>query len=69
MPESESMLGRALNDLLGPDPDTTRKQEIDASKAPDFDFVRRHLGPAGTFAVSEEDGWFFKGIMLSKEAE
>ncbi|HUT93561.1 MAG TPA: hypothetical protein VMY37_29120 [Thermoguttaceae bacterium] len=69
MPESESMLGRALNDLLGPDPDTTRKQEIDASKAPDFDFVRRHLGPAGTFAVSEEDGWFFKGIMVSKEAE
>jgi len=69
MPESESMLGRALNNLLGPDPDTTRKQEVDASKAPDFDFVRRHLGPAGTFAVSEEDGWFFKGIMLSKEAE
>ena len=69
MPESESMLGRALNDLLAPDPGTTRKQEIDASQAPDFDFVRRHLGPAGTFAVSEEEGWFFKGIMLSKEAE
>lgn len=69
MPESESMLGQALNNLLGPDPNTTRKQEIDASKAPDFDFVRRHLGPAGTFAVSEKDGWFFKGIMLSKEAQ
>jgi hypothetical protein len=68
MPESETMLGRALNDMLGTE-DGPREQQIDASKAPDFDFVRRHLGPAGTFATSEEDGWFFKGVMLSKEGQ
>ncbi len=69
MPESETMLGRVLNDLLGEGTQTTRAQELDASQAPEFDFVRRHLGPAGTFATSEEDGWFFKGFMLGKEAE
>jgi hypothetical protein len=68
MPQSEGMLVQVLNTLLAPDQKgAARKQEIDGSKAPDYDSVRRYLGPAGTFAVSEEDGWFFKGLMLSKE--
>jgi hypothetical protein len=69
MPQAEGVLGRVLNDLLASEQEgATRQQEIDGSKAPDFDSVRRYLGPAGTYGVSEEDGWFFKGFMLSKEA-
>ena len=48
MPESESMLGRFLNRLLGPDDeDVLREQKIDGSQLPDFQAVRRYLGPAG----------------------
>jgi len=67
MPQSETMLGRVLNTLLGksnePGP---RKQEIDGSKMPDYDFVRRSLGPGGMFGTAEENGWFFKGFVLPK---
>lgn len=70
MPESETMLGRMLNTVFGAGKKgVLRKQEIDGSKLPDFELVRRHLGTAGGFGVSEEEGWFFKGFMLSKEAE
>jgi hypothetical protein len=70
LPESENVLARVLNSFLAPSQQgTARKQEIDASKAPDYDLVRRYLGPGGMFAVSEEDGWFFKGVLLSKETE
>lgn len=70
MPESETMLGRVLNTVFGAGKKgVLRKQEIDGSKLPEFDFVRRHLGTAGGFALSEENGWFLKGFMLSKEAE
>lgn len=70
MPESETMLGRTLNTVFGAGKNgVLRQQEVDGSKLPEFDFVRRHLGTAGGFAVSEENGWFVKGFMLSKEAE
>jgi hypothetical protein len=68
MPESKTVLGRVLNRLLGPDEKgILRKQEIDGSKMPDFDAVRRYLGPSGMFVQSEEDGWFMAGCLLSKE--
>jgi len=67
MPESEAMLGRLLNVVLGPKKKgVVRKQKIDGSELPDYDVVRRYLGPAGTFATSEEGGWFVVGFMLSK---
>lgn len=67
MPESEMLLGRLLNTLLGPGPKgVPRKQEIEGSKMPEFDYVRRHLSPAGAVVISEEDGWFIKGFMLGK---
>ena len=71
MPESETMLGRLLNTVLGTGKKgVRRKQEIDGSKLPDYDFVRRHLGPAGFQAVTEEKGefrgWFLKGFILPK---
>ncbi|MCS7237811.1 MAG: DUF3352 domain-containing protein [Thermoguttaceae bacterium] len=66
MPESESILGRFLNTLLGPEEGgEIRKQKIDGSKLPDFEVVRRHLGLVGIFGREEENGWFIKGFMLS----
>lgn len=67
MPESETMLGRMLNTMFGSGKKgTVRKQEIDGSKMPDYEVVRRYLGPSGAFLTSEDDGWFFKGVLLTK---
>jgi hypothetical protein len=69
MPESESMLGRILNRLLGSDEDDVlREQKIDGSQLPDFQVVRRYLGPAGLFMRSEQDGWYASGLLLNKHA-
>jgi hypothetical protein len=43
-----------------------RKQEIEGSKMPDYEIVRRYLGPSGAFGTTEQDGWFLKGMMLNK---
>jgi len=65
MPESETLFGRLLNTLLVSEEEgQLRKQQIDGSKLPEFEIVRRHLGPVGLFGRTEEDGWFIKGFML-----
>ncbi|MEQ8789117.1 MAG: hypothetical protein RIC55_22585 [Pirellulaceae bacterium] len=70
MPESETLLGRLLNAILAPEEeDAKREQQIDGSKMPDFQVVRRYLGPAGLFVKTEADGWYAAGCMLSKDAE
>ncbi len=69
MPESESLLGKLLNRLLGPeDEDVLREQQIDGSQMPDFEAVRRYLGPAGLYLRSEKDGWYATGLLLDKQA-
>ncbi len=69
MPESESLLGRLLNRILGPDEkDVLRKQSIDGRRLPDFQAVRRYLGPTGNFMRTEEDGWYVGGVLLDKHA-
>ena len=35
-----------------------REQKIDGRQLPDYEAVRRYLGPAGMFLRSEDDGWF-----------
>ncbi len=68
MPESESLLGRILNAMLGPNKrGVVRKARIDGKELPDFQVVRRYLGPAGEFIVTEDDGWFAVGFMLKKK--
>jgi hypothetical protein len=70
MPESESMLARLLNVLFGEKKKgVARTQQIDGSQLPDYDVVRRYLGPAGMQITSEPEGWFLKGFTLSKDAE
>jgi hypothetical protein len=70
MPESKTLLGKLLNRLLGPEEEgILREQQIDGSKMPEFDAVRRYLGPAGLFVRSDEDGWFTAGCMLTKDLD
>ncbi len=67
MPQGETILARLLNRWFNPQrSEIPRKPEINGSKMPDYEFVRRSLGPGGNFGVTEENGWFFKGFMLGK---
>ncbi|MBA2115751.1 hypothetical protein HOV93_29360 [Planctomycetes bacterium FF15] len=69
MPESESALGKVINELwsMGQDDETiTREQEIDASKLPPFAQVEGYLGPTGSYGRTEDDGWYVSGAMLKK---
>jgi hypothetical protein len=70
MPESESMVGKMLNSLLGDGKEgVLRPQRIDGSKLPDYDMVRRYLGPAGATMTSEATGWLLTGFTLTKESQ
>jgi len=70
MPESESMMGKLLNSLLGDGEEgVLRPQRIDGSKLPDYDMVRRYLGPAGMTMTTEDTGWLLTGFTLTKEVE
>jgi hypothetical protein len=70
MPESKTMLGRVLNELLTTEVEEEegqlRKQKVDASKLPDFETVRRYFGPSGRVIHSDPDGWFVTGATLNK---
>ncbi len=68
MPQSESLLGRLLNSVFGTGKKgVVRRQRIDGQKLPDYDVVRRHLGPNGMAVTSEPNGWFLKGFLLKRE--
>lgn len=66
MPEGKTMMAQLLNSLFDEDDDdeTLRKQQIDGSKLPPYQAVRRYLGPAGLFVISEENGWIATGCLL-----
>ena len=69
MPESKTLMGHLLNGMFDEDPDDEklRQQKLDGTKLPEYQMVRRYLGPAGIFVVSHEDGWLATGCFLSKE--
>jgi hypothetical protein len=70
MPEAETMLGRLLNQVLGTGEEgVLRKQQIDGKNLPEYQMVRRYLGPAGMYVRSLEDGWLLVGCLLNKDAE
>ena len=67
MPEAESMVGKLLNALMGEGKEgVLRTQRIDGSKLPEFEQVRRYLGPASSTLTTESDGWFVTGFLLKK---
>jgi hypothetical protein len=72
MPESQTMLGKILNNMLTTEVEReegiVRKQRIDGSSLPNFEAVRRYLGPAGRVLRSEPDGWFVTAAVLNKQA-
>ena len=68
MPESETLLGRILNEMLTDEDELVRKQKFDGSKLPNFEVVRRYFGPAGIAILPEENGWFMIGTILRKDA-
>jgi hypothetical protein len=69
MPEAESMLGRLLNAVWGEGKEgVLRTQQIDGSKLPEYDLVRRYLGPAGMTVTTEPEGWLLTGFTLIKDA-
>lgn len=69
LPQSETILARILNGMLGSgeDEDAARKQEIDGSKLPDFEAMKKYLGPGGLYVQTEEQGWYVVGLLLKKE--
>ncbi len=70
MPESETLLGSALNRLFGPDEKgVLREQQIRGDKMPDYGKVRAFLGPAGLYVQSEDTGWFVAGCLLKKPTD
>lgn len=67
LPESETMLARVLNALFGEGKKGAhRAQKLDGSQLPEYQVVRRYLGPAGFQATSEPGGWYLKGCLLTK---
>jgi len=69
MPQSESLLGRTLNSLAtkpGENNSAQRKQRINGEKLPDFKVVAPALGPATASMTTEKDGWFIKGVLVTK---
>jgi hypothetical protein len=70
MPEAETLLGRALNRMLGPDEEgVLRQQQIDGQQLPEYQIVRRYLGPGGLYVRSLDEGWFITGTLLTKQAD
>ncbi len=72
MPESKSMLGKLLNNMLTTDADRKsglpRKQRVDGSSLPEFESVRRYFGPHADVVRSEKDGWFVTAAVLNTDA-
>ena len=70
MPESESMLGKVLNAMFtseDAEEDEVREQQLDGSKLPEFQVVRRYLGPTGFYIRTVDDGWAISGCLLTKD--
>jgi hypothetical protein len=67
MGESETLFGRLLTAIsTDKKKNEPREQKIDGHLLPDFQVVRRYLGPAGLFSRNDDDGWLFTGFMLHK---
>lgn len=68
MPESQSMLGKVLNQLLGPeDEEMLREQQVNGETMPEFQWVQKYLGLSGAFIRSDEQGWFISGCVVARE--
>jgi hypothetical protein len=70
MPESQSLIGRFLNEMLtSPEDVEPRKQRLDGTHMPPFDEVEQGLGNVGAFLKAEKDGWWVVGVALRRSPE
>lgn len=70
MPESETILGRLLNQLFAPEEKgVMREQQIDGKDLPEFEAIAKYFGPSGLFARAEADerGTIIVGCMLAHQ--
>ncbi len=66
MPQSETLLGKFLNGVMGDGKDgVPRKQRIDGHALPEFEVVRHYFGPAGTVMSNLDDGWLLSGFSVA----
>jgi hypothetical protein len=64
---AETLLAALLSALLGSSDDSGHRQpEFDGSKLPDFESIKKYLGPSGLFTQAEEDGWWIVGCLLKR---
>nr|QEO74398.1 hypothetical protein [uncultured bacterium] len=65
--KGKSMAGSLLKQIAADDPKgaANARPAADASKLPEFEKVRQFFGANGTLGVSEENGWFLKGVVLA----
>jgi hypothetical protein len=69
MGESQMLMGSMLNRLLGNGPEgEPRQQQVDGSKMPEFQVLRRYLGPGGGYLVTEDAGWYAVGFFLPRNS-
>jgi hypothetical protein len=67
LPQSETMLARILNAVTqNEEQEGRRQQQIDGSKLPPFEQVKKYLGPSGLYVQSEDNGWIVVGCLLRK---
>jgi hypothetical protein len=67
LPQNEGLWVRAMNTFFAPaKASELRRPRIDGHKLPNYEVVRRALGPSGVAAGSEPDGWFIKGYLYRK---
>ncbi len=66
MPESESLVGKFLNEfLVTNEADGKRQQRLDGKNLPDFSLIHDRLGTLGMYVKAEEEGWFVGGVGLA----
>lgn len=63
--ESDSVMAALVRRVFkSSDHDDDEEIQIDGSKLPDFNVLKRHLQPSGWILKTEPDGWFLRGMML-----
>lgn len=69
-PQAKTSLANAINRILNGNKDRTelRKPEIDGTKLPDFEQVRKYFGIGGGVVVTEDDGWYLISLAAEKSA-
>jgi hypothetical protein len=67
LPQAKTMVARILNATLGGTEEKPREVQVDGSRMPPFEAVKKYFGPAGLYMTSEENGWYMTGFTLRND--